>query len=34
MKTRRKFDREFKLKVVKLCYQRENITELVNEMKL
>ncbi len=34
MKTRRKFDREFKLKVVELSYQRENIKELAHEMKL
>ena len=34
MKTGRKFDREFKLKVVELSYQRENIKELAHEMKL
>jgi transposase len=34
MKTRRKFDREFKLKVVELSYERENIKELAHEMKL
>jgi len=34
MKTRRKFDRAFKLKVIELSYQRENIKELAHEMKL
>ena len=34
MKTRRKFDREFKLKTVELSYERENIKELAHEMKL
>lgn len=34
MNTIRKFDREFKLKVVELSYQRENIKELAHEMKL
>ncbi len=32
--TRRKFDREFKLKVVELSYSRQNIKELAQEMDL
>lgn len=31
-KTRRKFDRNFKLKAVELSYQRENIKELADEL--
>jgi len=34
MKERRQFNREFKLKVVELSYERENIKELANEMDL
>ncbi len=34
MNTRRKFDRAFKMKVVELSYERENIKELAHEMKL
>lgn len=31
IRTRRKFDRDFKLKVVELSYSRQNIKELANE---
>ncbi len=31
IRTRRKFDREFKLKIVELSYSRQNIKELANE---
>ena len=34
MKSRRKFNREFKLKVVELSNHRENIKELAHEMNL
>jgi len=34
IKTRRGFDREFKLKVVELSYSRENIKELATEFDL
>ncbi len=32
--TRRKFDREFKLKVVEMSYALPNIKELANELEL
>ena len=33
-RTRRTFTREFKLNAVELSYQRENIVELANELKI
>ena len=34
IRTRRRFDREFKLKIVELSYSRENIKELASEFDL
>ncbi len=34
IKTRRRFDREFKLKIVELSYSRENMKELATEFDL
>ena len=33
-RTRRKFDREFKLKVIELSYCRQNMKELANEFEI